>query len=146
MHHLALMLLVNVFVVVGGVVAAQEADEPKTWVTPEEASRDDVNPEATVRFKVDDVGIVRGGAQPVGTNPPILLAYKSADERYGGFSVLLTGEIVDVLKRFGINHPDTYLKHRMVEVTGKIQRGDSTDSKPRYSTILTSLKQFRVAD
>lgn len=123
----------------------------KRVFTPEEAVKEHSENEITVAFRVEKAyGI--SGSVPVGEEPSFGLAPSVGQDNVSRFSVLIAGQLVKDAKRFGVEpfNPGPFLKGRVIEVTGTVEKfdapNDKPDAKPSYQMVVRSLENFRIAD
>ncbi|MBX9623537.1 MAG: sigma-70 family RNA polymerase sigma factor [Gemmataceae bacterium] len=137
------------------------AEEPKVF-SPEQLEKDRPKGKVTVRFRVEEVGLIVGGLNPEGAPPypPISLETVAGlkDRRSKCYAMLVMAAL-DHVHRVGVGDPAKHFRGRTVEVTGtvdyltlpRITRPDGSvevpeDNYPQYQVVITDLKQFRVVE
>jgi hypothetical protein len=127
----------------------REPDGEPVPLTPREAVEKHAGKEVRVVFQVSSVYSIFGGSVPRGQLPPFgFVPEPGKDDPV--FSVLVSGELVLMLDRFGVSplDPGKFFKGKTVEVVGKIERFDpaagAPDGKPSYRLAVSDWKKFRV--
>jgi hypothetical protein len=138
-------------VVVGGVLGpagVSRAAAEKQPLTPREAVQRPVGEAVTVVFRVGEAyGL--SGTVPVGVLPTFALAAE-AGAGDPSFTVLVSGELVKVMDRFGVKYynPGEYFKGKTIQVTGKLEvfpaTKDQANSKPSYQLSVSQWESFRL--
>lgn len=128
-----------------GVSRAAPEQEP---LTPREAARRPAGEEVTVIFRVKE-GYALSGTVLVGALPSFGLA---AEEGEGDprFALLVYGDLVKVMDRFGMKYydPGEFFQGKRVQVTGKLQvfpaTKDRIGAKPSYQLAVSRWEDFRI--
>jgi hypothetical protein len=144
---------------VGLIVCAgpSPCQEPKP-LTPEQVEKDRPDGTVTVRFRVDDVGLM-WGLVPVGQPPYIPISLRAAanlKDRRSQFSAVFFGKALTIVHRLGIDARE-HFPGTTVEVTGKVtymtvpqtSRPGGTaevpaDSYTHYQILIDNLDNFRT--
>lgn len=131
-----------------GLSGVGRAAPEKPPLTPREAVQRPAGETVTVVFRVRE-GYGLSGTVPVGVLPSFGLAAEvgEGDPR---FSVLVSGELVKVMDRFGVKYynPGEFFKGKTVQVTGALEvfpaTKDRIQAKPSYQLAVSRWEDFRL--
>jgi hypothetical protein len=124
---------------------------PPMPVSPRKAIDKHQGKEVKVVFRVGQA-FVLDRSVPMGELPPFGLvpeaeAFASPDAEKASprFHVLVSGELVKVMERLGVNYckPDEFFKGRDIEVVGTITQ-IPTQGRPSYELWVSDWKKFRI--
>lgn len=102
--------------------------------------------EVTMTFEVRDTHLISGGV-PVGAFPSfgITPALKDKSPR---FSVLVSGDLANLMDRFGMRTPSNAVKGRVIQATGTITvfpaPKNAANQGPSYQLNIRDWKRFRM--
>ncbi len=139
-------------VVIAGVIAISTADEIERPVPkePEYVEMTDLKPEldgkdVTMSFKVQGTYWISGSVL-VGAVPSFGIRPEMGDA--SRFGVLVSGELADLMDRFGLRGPMEPAKGLTIHASGKITvfppQANATDRRPSYQLNIREWKKFRI--
>jgi hypothetical protein len=131
-----------------GAAGVSRAASEKQPLTPREAVQRPAGETVTVIFRVGE-GYGLSGTVPVGVLPTFALAAE-AGAGDPSFTVLVSGELVKIMDRFGVKYydPGEFFKGKPIQVTGTLKvfpaPKDRLDAKPSYQLSVSRWEDFRL--
>ncbi|MEZ6057634.1 MAG: hypothetical protein R3C01_13115 [Planctomycetaceae bacterium] len=131
--------------------AAAEPEKDGVMTNPPHIVIADLDPrldgqEVTMAFTIADEYMISGSV-PVGQVPSFGIRPKLDDDE-NRFSVLVSGDLADLMYRFGLGADVNRAKGVVIQATGKITvfpaLKDATDQRPSYQLNIRDWQKFRI--